>query len=211
MRATAIGIAVISILFAGLAYLELSPDEKPSPQLLPPFLPAVSSCKALAPGMTRIGKGMVFFKAPFRFDVPTEDFTISENCTDAPPPICGYAIKPKSGTDYLDISWGISLGEETIGRRPPDPIRDSSGIDSSAFAGKRRIADDEGKTIGEESWGYWGQGERWRRVHLLGRVQARYGSKNEMDARSYGSVHARDAALFDQIINSVCWSSSPDE
>src|SRR5690349_13139141 len=206
MRATAIGIVVISILFAGLAYLELSPDEKPLPQLLPPFLSAVSSCKALAPGMTRIGKDS-FFKVPFRFDVPTEDFAISENCTDAFPLICGYAIKPKSGTDYLDISWG----QETIEKRPPDPIRDSSGIDSSAFAGKRRIADAEGKTIGEESWGYWGQGEHWRRVHLLGRVQARYGSKNEMDARSYGSVHARDAALFDQIINSVCWSSSPDE
>lgn len=207
MRATAISIAVICTLFAGLAYLELSPDEEPSPQLLPPFLPAVPSCKPLAPGMTRIGKDIGFFNVRFRFDVPTEDFTISENCTDAPPPICGYAIRPKSGATYLHISWG----EEIVERRPPDPIRNPSGIDSSAFVGKRRIADNEGKTIGEESWGYWGQGGRWRRVHLLGRVQASYGSKTEVDARGSSSVYAPDAALFDQIINSACWSSSSDE
>jgi hypothetical protein len=207
MRATGIGIAVICILFAGLAYLELSPHEKPFPQLLPPFLPAVASCKALAPGMTRIGKDK-FFNTRIRFDVPTEDFTISEKyCTDAPPPACSLAIKPKSGTAYLGISWG----EETIERRPPDPPRTSSGVDSSAFAGTRRIADDKGKTIGQESWGYWGQGQRWRRVHLLGQAQAKYGSKNEMDACDYGSVQAPDAALFDQIISSACWSSSPDD
>ena len=60
--------------------------------------------------------------------------------------------------------------------------------------------------IGEDSWGYWGQGERWRHVRLResGLVDARYGPKNETEIPSYGSVHEHDAALFDQIINSAC-------
>lgn len=217
MRARAISVTVLVILFAGLAYLELSPEEKSFPQILPPFLPAVSSCVGPRPGMRRIGERMkrIGEQTSFQFDVPTEDFTISEGCTDAGPPICGFDIKPKNSTALLSVSWGEETTRQ-MGRSgmPPDPILGSSGLasselDLSAFVGKRRVLDDEGKTIGQESWGYWGQGERWRRVHLLGWVQANYGSKDEMDVRSYGSVHERDAALFDQIINSACRLSSP--
>lgn len=73
------------------------------------------------------------------------------------------------------------------------------------------MLDEDGKPIGEESWGYGEQGERWRRVHLLGGVNVNYGSKNENDVRSYGSVHERGAVLFDKIINSACLLSSPSE
>ncbi len=192
MRAGAISVTAIVILFAGLAYLEFAPGEKPLP--LPPFLAAVSSCRELGPGMRRIGE-----QVGFQFDVPIRDFTVHEGSTDAPPPIHGFDIRPKNSTAYLSISWG----EETTERRPPDPI-----LDSSDNIQKRTVLDDNGKTIGEESWGYWGQGERWRRVHLLGWLQLRYGSKNEREVPSYGSVHERDAALFDQIINSACHLSS---
>jgi len=207
MRARAISVAVMSVLFAGLAYLELSPHEELFPQPLPPFLPAVASCAQPMQGMRRIGERTGFEDTGFRFDVPIEDFTIWQGCSDTPPVICGFDIKPKNSAAHLSVSWG----ESTTEGRPPDPILDSSDPDSSAFAATRRVLDDKGKRIGQESWGYWGQGERWRRVHLVGRVQASYGSKNEGEVRSNGFVHEREAARFDQIINSACRLSSPDE
>lgn len=206
MRATAICVAVITVLLSGLAYLEFSPDQKSFPRSLPPFLSAVSTCMLPMPGMKRIG-GQTRFDGVFSFDVPTSDFTIREDCTDAPPLICGVGIKPKNSGAYLNISWG----EETIDRRPPDPILDPSNLDLSAFVEKRRVLDSSGKMIGQESWGYWGQDELWRRVHLLGGVQVRYGARNESEVRNYGSTHERDAALFDRIINSACRVSSADE
>jgi hypothetical protein len=143
-----------------------------------------------------------------QFDVPMKDFTISEGSTDAPPPIYGFDIRPKNSTAWLSISWGEAITQTRRSGMPPNPILDSSDVGPSENVGRRRVLDDQGKTIGEESWGYWGQGEHWRRVHLLGRLHVSYGSENERDVRSYGSVHERDAALFDQIINSVCWLSS---
>jgi hypothetical protein len=194
MRTAAISVAVFVMLCAGLAYLEFSPDEKP----LPPSLPAVSSCRELEPGMRRIGEQV----GGFQFDVPIKDFTISQGSTDAPPLVHGFEISPKNSTAHLNISWG----EGTTEMVPPDPIRDSSDN-----AEKQRVLDGNRKPIGEESWGYWGKGERWRRAHLLAWLQVRYGSKNERDLPSYGSVHERDAALFDQIINSACRMPSTNE
>jgi hypothetical protein len=202
MRAGAISVAVIIILFGGLVYLELAPDQEPLPASLP-ALPAVSSCRESGSGMRRIGG-----QTGLQFDVPMKDFTISEGSTDAPPPIYGFDIRPKNSTAWLSISWGEAITQTRRSGMPPNPILDSSDVGPSENVGRRRVLDDQGKTIGEESWGYWGQGEHWRRVHLLGRLHVSYGSENERDVRSYGSVHERDAALFDQIINSVCWLSS---
>lgn len=186
MRARAISVAVMVIFFGSLAFLEFSPEEEP----LPPSLPAVSICRELAPGMKRIGE-----RVGFQFDVPIRDVTILEGSTDAAPLIHGFDIKPKNSTATLSIAWGGWTTE----MRLPDPI-----LDSADNTEKRRVRDDNGKPIGEESWGYWGRGERWRRVHLMGHLQVRYGSKNQRDVPSYGSVHERDAAFFDQIINSAC-------
>lgn len=217
MRARALSVTVLVILFAALAYLELSPDEKAFPQSLPPFVPAVSSCVGPRPGMRRIGEPMkrISDQTSFQFDVPAEDFTVSEGCTDAGPPICGFGIRPTNSTALLSISWGDYTTDQT-GRSgmPPDPIlgssdHGSSHLDLSAFIASRRVLGDNGENIGQESWGYWGRGERWRRVHLVGWIEARYGSKNEREVRSYGLVDQRDAALFDQIINSACRLSSP--
>jgi hypothetical protein len=132
----------------------------------------------------------------FQFDVPIGDFTIHEGCADAPPNICGFGIRPKNSTASLSIVWG-----KMSDIKPPNPILDSLDKDKTET---RKVRDDNGKLIGEESWGYREQGERWRRVHLLGGINVRYGSKNDEDVRSYGSVQERDAALFDQIINSAC-------
>lgn len=184
-RAGAISVAVIVAIFLGLAILEFSPGKKP----IPPFLPDISACGKLGSGMRRIG-GPV----DFQFDVSERDFTISESCSDALPIVCGFHIRPNDGTASLGISWG----GETTDLRPPDPI-----LGPPENIETHRILDDQRKPIGRESWGYWGQGERWRRVHLLGRIQARYGSQYEKDVPSHGSVHERDAARFDAIMNSA--------
>ncbi|HEX3322504.1 MAG TPA: hypothetical protein VHR84_17500 [Terriglobales bacterium] len=193
MRVGVISVAVTAILVAGLAILELSPDEKP----LPPSLPGVSGCRELDPGMRRIGE-----QVGFQFNVPLRDFTISEGSTDASPLIHGFDIRPKNSAAHLRISWGKQTNEMT----PPDPI-----LDLSNHIEKRKVLDDKGKPIGEESWGYRGRGEHWRRIHLLGRCQVIYGSKNEKDVPNNGYVYERDAALFDQIINSACRPSPPVE
>jgi hypothetical protein len=206
MRATAICVAVLAVLLAGLAYLEFSPNQESFPQSLPPFLHAISTCVEPMPGMRRIGE-QGLGGAGLRFDLPAADFTIRQGCSDAPPLVCGFDIRPNNSAAQMNITWG----EQAIEGRPPDPILDTSDADLSAFAAKRRVFDTEGKAIGQEAWGYWGQGERWRRVHFLGRVQARYGSKNESEIRNHGSTHEREAALFDQIINTACRLSPSDK
>jgi hypothetical protein len=196
MRAQAITVGIIVILSAGVAYLQFSPLETP----VPPSIPAVCTCQELRPGMRRIGEQL-----GFQFDIPLRDFTISEGCSDAPPLICGVDIRqPKASTARLSISWG----EEIDDMRPPypNPILDPLYEDKVE---KRRVLDDKREPIGEDAWGYWGQGERWRRVRLLGWVNARYGSKNEKDLPSYGTVREQDAVLFDRIINSACRLSPP--
>ena len=198
------------MLLAGAAYLQFSPGEKP----VAPFIPAVSSCEELRPGMRRIteqGMREIGEQESLQFEVPVKDFTIHEGCTDAGPIICGFGIRPKNSTAWLSISWGEEMDQT---RFPyPNPILDSLDKDKTDKdkTDRRTVLDDKRKPIGGESWGYWGQGERWRRIHLLGWVNARYGSKNEKDIPSYGSVHERDAALFDQIINSACLQSNASD
>jgi hypothetical protein len=200
MRAQTVSVGIIAILLAGASYLEFSHREKP----LPPSIPVVTTCPELRPGMKRIGKHRIIGTDEhlgFQFDVPINNFTITEGCADAPPNMCGFGIRPKNSTASLSIEWG-----EMSDMKPPNPILDS--LDKKKTE-RRKVLDDDGKPIGEETWGYWEQGERWRRVHLLGGINARYGSKDEEDVPRYGSVDERDAALFDEIINSACFPTIP--
>jgi hypothetical protein len=188
-----IGITGILLLF--VAYLQFRIREEP----IIPTIPAVSNCKELKPGMRRIGE-----KLGFQFDVPIKDFTIHEGTGDMPPWVHGFDLNPKNGTSssYLDISWGSE--ELTMGSVPvPPALAPASPLE------KRRIFDGKGNQIGEDSWGHLDNGDRWRRVRLVGWITARYGSINEKDIPSYGSVHEKDAELFDRVINSVCVLSAP--
>jgi hypothetical protein len=189
MSARAISVVVISTLLAGVAYLQFATSEMPVP---PAALPVISNCKELRPGMRRIGD-----RWGLQFDVPVKDFTIAEGWGDAPMGH-GFNITPNNSKASLIVGEASS-----VPLRPPDPILASLGRE-------RKILGERGATIGRDSWGYWGQGERWRHVYFrgVGLVDVRYGSKNEKDAASYGSVHEHDAALFDHIINSACWLSS---
>ncbi len=195
MRAGAISVAVIITLFGGLAYLELSPDQKPLPTS-PPVLPAVSSCREPGPGMRRIGG-----RQGFQFDVPLRDFTVAEWATDAGG-IHGFDIKRNNSTADLNIWFECS----SFPVKPPDPI-----LALYDRTEKRKVLDETGNTVGQDSWGHWGQNERWRDVYLRGCVNARYGSKNEREVPRYGSIYDPDATLLDQIINSACRLPSTGE
>jgi hypothetical protein len=187
MSGRAIGFVVIGALLGGVAYLWwFASGEKPG---VPRAFPAVSNCKELSPGMRRIGE-----RLGFQFDVPIRDFTIAEGWGDTPPTEHGFNIKLNRSNAHLILSSGSS--GPLI---PPDPILASAGQE-------RKILDRRGNTIGDDSWGYWGQGERWRHVRLQesGLIDARYGPKNETEIPSYGSINEQDAAIFDQIINSAC-------
>ncbi|HXM12270.1 MAG TPA: hypothetical protein VN946_20125 [Terriglobales bacterium] len=165
-----------------------------------PAAPVISSCKKLGPGMRRIEVGPV----KFHFDVPVERFTVKCGVPDAPVgPYGGCAFQPKNSLSLLNISWDPEASMK--GMQPNlDPALVYSGPVVS-----RKILDDDGNTIGEDSWGYWGKGEFWRRVRLRGSVVARYGSINAGGTASDGSVQKKDAELFDHVINSVCILSGP--
>jgi len=199
MRPQVISGLVIATLLAGLAYLQLSSRQGP----MPPTIPVVSGCKDPKPGTRRI-RGRLDFKnnfSRFQFDVPAEVAISREGWAmwDAPaPPLYSITLTHGNSESYLHISWG----DETIGMgRPPiDPVLATP----PGYFESHKVLDDKGKRIGEEFWGYRDNGERWRRIHLIGSLNARYGSEGDKDVTSYGSVHELDAALFDQIINSVC-------
>ena len=188
-----------------VVYRQLYVNKKP----VAPVVPVVSSCKGLKPGMRRISEQYGFqFNVPkndqhgFQFDVSEKNFTIHEGTKDAPPGLHGFSLSLKTnGTAYMVLEQAEPT---TMGGVPVPPAL----IDSGPVV-KRMIFDDQGNTVGEDSWGYLDSGERWRRVRFRGRVVARYGSVLEKDVPNYGSVHENDAERFDQVISSVCVLSGP--
>jgi hypothetical protein len=102
----------------------------------------------------------------------------------------------------MDISWDPEAGMR--GMRPAvNPKLIFSGP-----VEHREILNDEGSSVGEDSWGYWDDGKFWRLVRLRGSIVARYGSINPGDVARYGSVNQEDSKLFNQVINSVCFAPS---
>jgi hypothetical protein len=184
--------------FLFVAYLYVRSGKKP----VAPAIPVVSSCKKLGPGMRRLGpETRMVGHLVFEFDVPLEGFVIEGDTSDAPAGGYGFNLVPKNSRALLDITWDDPEDMEFM--KPPIPPE----LISPRSAVIRKILDDEGTAVGGDSWGYWGDGELWRRVRLRGHVTARYGSIKPGDVASYGSVHQKEADLFDQIINSVCMAS----
>lgn len=192
MSTRTISLVVTGFLLGCVTYLEFLPGQKP----LAPAIPIVSDCRELKPGRRRIGD------YGFRFDFPTNNFITHEGWGDMPPGPHSYGLRPKNSAPELAISWHSQRMK--FGGVPEIPTLTSSG-----YVEERRIVDNKGNVIGEDSWGYW-EGERWRRVRLLGWIAASYGSRNKSELASYGSVHEKDAALFDEIISSACRLSAPN-
>ena len=188
MSARSISFLVIVVLLACVAYLEFVPRQKPRV----PAVSVVPNCGKLKPKMKRIGD------YGLQFDVPVSDFKLKEALFDTPTPKHEYGIRPTNGASELAISW---YEEHDFEGTPEIPALMFSG-----YFEKRRIIGDQGKVIGEDDWGRWDRDERWRRVYFWGGIAADYGSRNEgeLHSYSYGSVHEKDAILFDEIISSAC-------
>jgi hypothetical protein len=172
----------ISLIAFGCFYLSVG--RKPSA----PAVVKVASCKPLAPGMHQVGEA-----DGVQFDAPASQFTFHEGYTDAPPIIHGFGVTPKTSASTLEISIGSR--QEGAG----------AGVDSvevfSEHVENRKVFDDSGQLVGEDTWGYWDRNKRWRRIHIRRSVYASYGVLN-------GKVSATDAALFDRVLSSACFPSS---
>ncbi len=199
-------IVATGVLLIAVVYLQFRSDKiKP----LAPKVPVVSSCKELKPGMRRIavGPGLrwrgVGAQADFQFDIPIERFTPIKDFSpsDAPGGPSGFSLRLRNSASLLEIWWDPEIDESMKPAVNPALIY-------SGPVEPRKILDDEGSPVGEDSWGYWDNGEFWRRVRLRRSVIVRYGSINPGDVASYGSVHEQDAELFDQVISSVCFLSA---
>jgi hypothetical protein len=143
-----------------------------------PAVPHLSRCKALGPGMRRIGdRGL-------QFDVSTSDLIITEGTSDAAPLVHGFDLKPANSTSVLTIEFGW---------RPLDSLTADPALTLSKHVEKRSIFDEKGKSIGEDDWGYLDSGERWRRIRFSGIGTAKYGFVNKSEAET-----------FDEVVNSVC-------
>ena len=173
-----LGLIFFGILLLGIASLRFIVPSKP----VAPFVPVVSVCKTLKPGIRRIGN-----EYGIQFDVATSDLSIHEGVEDAPPFTHGFGLTPKNSTSVLEISYGDNQSLESFGT---DPV-----LTFSEHFEKRSISDEKGQLLGEDYWGYLDRSKRWRRVHLKGWVDARYGFVSEKEAK-----------LFDTAINSVCLS-----
>lgn len=81
---------------------------------------------------------------------------------------------------------------------------DEQFVESETFATrnvvmpKGLVPGSEGGVIGSDTWGRLPNGKMWR--------QTAFG----LEGARYWDVSSEDAALFDGIINSACWSPYPE-
>jgi hypothetical protein len=170
-------LATIAIALVCLGYFRVIAYKKPHA----PKPPTIAVCEPLKPGIRRLGDPY-----GFQFDVSVQDFSIVEGTQDMPPFAHGFAAIPRNSMSALNISYGS--GEGLRGANP-DPI-----FTFSEHWEKRDIINDKRQVVGEDYWGYLDRQKIWRRIHLKGRVNARYDSVNQ-----------RDAELFDKVISSACF------
>lgn len=184
-------VSVLAVVFLalGLGYLHFSDRTNKKPRTVAtPLLPVTSVCKKVVPGMSRIG-GRPGDRYMLQFDVPAKSVSVHAGGQDMPPFAYGFGIQPQAGGEsFLEISYGPQSNWPDVDRK-----RASSGR-----IVKRVIVDDQGRSVGEDDWGYLDADRRWRRTRFQGWVEA-----------EYGFVSEKDALLFDEIIKSACLQSSP--
>jgi hypothetical protein len=177
-----ITISIAGVLLASITYLRLAHKSFYSPTTL-----TISGCRDdLRPRTRRIGN-----RYGIQFDVPTDQVNMSEGTQDAAPFSHGFRLDIH-GKAALSVSFGP---EERPGYE--SPALDRAAVFSSHLE-KRNILDSSGALIGEDSWGYMSARERWRRIRLRGPVYA-----------SYDHADESNSAVFDRIISSACFLSSP--
>lgn len=98
-----------------------------------------------------------------------------------------YVIKPEKNDSYLNLWFGpYSISTE------PDDERFVESIDFS----QRNLATNKG-VVGMDSWGRAHSGLNWRQTAAFG------------SGAVYRDVDKESAALFDKIIDSICWTDYP--
>lgn len=99
-----------------------------------------------------------------------------------------YVIKPNRGEAYLSLWFGpYSISSE------PD---DQQFVDSVSFS-QRNLTSAKGEVIGIDAWGQSNGGLNWRHTAVAA------------SGAIYENADKESAALFDQIINSICTVAYP--
>lgn len=144
---------------------------------------AVPSCTKPRRGLRRIGWGY----GP-QFDVPKRAAEILGGKPDVD--YSRYVIKPKKGKGFLEL-W---FGPYAMGSDPAD-----EKFTSSVTFAQRKVVSAADGVIGIDSWGKLRNGEKWRQTAIV-----------SQGAR-YDAAKPDDAALFDEIIDSLCLVTYPQK
>ena len=146
---------------------------------------ALPTCGALGPGQKLIGWGHY----GVQFEVPERNVKISGGKPDVDYVV--YVVKPNGSSAHLEL-W---FGPYAIDLDPEDDLF----INSSSFT-QRNVTNSRG-VIGRDSSGHLRSGGSWRQIAVVG---AGAGGARYRDA------NPEDAALFDQVVNSICQIPYPE-
>jgi hypothetical protein len=137
-----------------------------------------------ARGSRRIGFGPI----GARFDIPKKEVEILGGKWDVD--YVRYIVRAKSDGGKLEF-W---FGPYAVSSEPPD----EDFLNSVSFE-ERYVISSTGEHYGLDVSGIQGDGSRWRRTSIV-----------MTGGGLYDSAQPGDAALFDQIINSICLSQRKD-
>jgi hypothetical protein len=159
--------------------------KRPKPPTSPPPL-VVRTCANPPPAGRIISEGRTSAKPPLQFSVSQVRLHVSEGAADAPPFSYGADITIANTDSRLRI---VFLGH----------LDSKAEQVFSKYFETRKVLNAAGKTIGEDKWGYTEERFVWRAVRFAGH-----------DFAAYHLTDAKDAQLFDQIISTACFASTPD-
>jgi hypothetical protein len=151
---------------------------------------SLAACSEPERNFERIGWG----KYDLQFDVPLHDVRLIRGKADVDYIV--HIVKAKHSEDRVEFWFGPYAMDST-----PD---DEQYVESETFATRNvvippgLVRGSKGGVIGTDTWGRLPNGKMWRQIAVVG------------EGARYRDVSPEDAALFDQIINSACWSPTPE-
>ena len=150
---------------------------------------SLPACGKPSKDVERVGEG----EYGLQFDVPLRDAKLIRGEWDVDYVV--HVVKPKTGDDELEL-W---FGPYAMAIQP----RDEALIDSALFSQRNVVASPgviapgHGGVFGLDSWGSMGDGTMWRQVRV------------QLEGARYKNVRPENAALFDRVINSLCFIPYP--
>jgi hypothetical protein len=144
----------------------------------PPII-AISLCPDVPSGMHRISSDF-----GIQFDAPEKAFTVHAALQDMPPGTV-YVVKLRDSKTNMVIS-----GDDVTFRN-----LETAYPVFSEHVEERNIRGATGRSFGTDRWGYLQSGERWRHVRF-----------STGDAVGYEPMSPKQAILFDQVVESACFS-----